>query len=410
VSDARLMAETLRDRGFEVIEVIDANQREMRLAMVTFGDLLRRGGVGLFYYAGHGIQVGGENYLIPIDAIIDREEHVAIEGVNVNQVLARMDGARNRLNIVILDSCRNNPFARSFRSVSSGLAQMLAPSGTYIAYATAPGDVAVDGRGVNSPFSAALAQRVAMPGQPLEEVFKRVRLDVQQLTGGRQVPWTSSSITGDFYFTPQGTEVARATPPATERASRTETVFWTSIADSDIANDFEAYLEQYPDGAFAPLARLRIDRLRGSAEEERTATPPRETVQELLAPTEPLALRNDRSAVAALDVDRWDGTYRCQPSREGKRKFCPGIRGSITVENGVLRGQVEHRGGREGLTNIYYLSARIDSTGAIVESEPVRGHMNFPDPIQGALLSGTLWDTVVEGVHLRFIDPPMATD
>jgi uncharacterized caspase-like protein len=271
-NDAALMAEALRGQGFEVLEVIDGTQRDMRLAMIEFGDLLLAGGVGLFYYAGHGVQVGGENYLIPVNAVIDREEHVAVEGINVNQVLARMGGARNRLNIVILDSCRNNPYARSFRSAPAGLAQMLAPTGTYIGYATAPGEVATDGDSDNSPFTRALVERIGEPGLPLEGLFKQVRLDVQEATGGKQVPWTSSSITGEFFFTPPApvAEVKEA-PPAENNAAdalRAETAFWTSIAESDDPADFEAYLDQYPEGTFAALARRRIDRLNAPEPEQ----------------------------------------------------------------------------------------------------------------------------------------------
>ncbi len=208
--DAKLIAESLRQRGFEVIELIDASHKEMRLAIVEFGDLLGAGGIGLFYYAGHGMQVGGENYLIPIGAEITREAHVGVEGVNVNHVLARMEGARNPMNIVILDACRNNPFARSFRSNASGLAQMLAPTGTYIAYATAPGDVAADGDGANSLFTSALASAIELPGLSLEQTFKEVRRSVREMTNGQQVPWTSSSVVGDFHFRPAAVGSAKA--------------------------------------------------------------------------------------------------------------------------------------------------------------------------------------------------------
>jgi hypothetical protein len=202
-NDAALIAQALRDTGFEVIELIDATDREMRHAIVEFGDFLSGGGVGLFYYAGHGMQVGGENYLIPLGASITREAHVAIEGISVNQVLARMDGAKNPMNIVILDACRNNPFARSFRSNVSGLAQMQAPVGTYIAYATAPGDVAADGEGAHSPFSEALASAMQLPGISLEDTFKVVRRSVQQQTSGRQVPWSATNVVADFAFRPE---------------------------------------------------------------------------------------------------------------------------------------------------------------------------------------------------------------
>ena len=153
-NDAKLMARTLRSLGFEVIERIDANQKGMKKAIKAFGSKLEAGGkdaVGLFYYAGHGVQVGGENFLIPVNADIQTEADVDIEAVSANDVQGYMAFAGNDLNIIIMDACRNNPFKRSFRSASRGLAKMDASKGTLIAYATSPGDVAADGKGANSP-------------------------------------------------------------------------------------------------------------------------------------------------------------------------------------------------------------------------------------------------------------------
>ena len=138
VNDARAMAQALRGLGFDVIAHENASYKDMRRAVIEFGDRLQGGGVGLFYYAGHGIQAGGRNYLIPVDATIKSESEIEVESIDVAAVLARMETARNRLNIVILDACRDNPFGRSFRSSSRGLASVDAPTGTMIAYATAP--------------------------------------------------------------------------------------------------------------------------------------------------------------------------------------------------------------------------------------------------------------------------------
>lgn len=202
-NDADAVAGALRDLGFQVSLELNASWQQMRRAIVDFGSRLNDGGVGLFYFAGHGVQVGGANYLIPIGAAIEAEDHVAVEGVPLDHVLARMGGAGNAMNIVILDACRNNPFASSFRSPAQGLAQTSAPAGTYIAYATAPGEVAIDGRGRHSIFTEALTRWITTPGLPIEEVFKRVRTRVFAVSAGRQIPWTSSSITSDFYFVPK---------------------------------------------------------------------------------------------------------------------------------------------------------------------------------------------------------------
>ena len=264
-NDARLIARTLRGLGFEVIEHVDTDQKTLKRAVSDFGDRLEAAGkdaVGLFYYAGHGVQVRDENYLIPVSADIEREKDVDIEAVSVNTVLDNMAFAGNRLNIVILDACRNNPYKGGFRSASRGLAKMNATKGTLIAYATAPGDVAADGTGVNSPYTAALATAMVKPGVPVERVFKMVRISVQKQTKDEQTPWESSSLTGDFYFVP-GSEASAAAAPLDVNDTPEEIAYWQSIQTSENPSDFESYLERYGDnGAFTVLARNRAKELR----------------------------------------------------------------------------------------------------------------------------------------------------
>lgn len=199
-NDAREVAKALTEIGFEVIHKENLTQNELKRAIRGFGEKLRDGGVGLFYFAGHGIQVNGENYLIPVEAIINSEQEVEYDSVDLGLVVAQMENAQNDLNIVILDACRNNPFARSFRSSTRGLAPMAAPSGTLIAYATAPGSLASDGKGANGLYTEALLVALRVPGLKIEDVFKRVRVAVEEKTGGKQVPWESTSLKGDFYF------------------------------------------------------------------------------------------------------------------------------------------------------------------------------------------------------------------
>ncbi len=202
VNDARAIAKALTASGFKVTVRENAGQKDMQLAMRDFGDALKNGGVGLFYYAGHGMQVKGRNFLIPVDAQIQREDEVAYNSVDAGQVLDKMEAANNRLNIVILDACRNNPFARSFRSGGAGLAQMDAPVGTLIAFATAPGSVASDGDGQNGLYTQHLLQSLQKPGTKIEYVFKNVRASVRKDSGGKQIPWESTSLEGDFVFVP----------------------------------------------------------------------------------------------------------------------------------------------------------------------------------------------------------------
>ncbi len=207
-NDAEDMSAALEKLGFQVELLKDSNRREMRAAARRFGDALRSGGVGLFYFAGHGIQLKGKNYLVPLKADIRDEFDVEDEALHIGMVLSAMERASNRLNIVILDACRNNPYARSFRSSSRGLAMMDAPRGTLIAYSTAPGQVAADGAGRNSPYTGTLLPALQLEGLEVEKVFKRVRIKVIEETARRQVPWESSSLTGDFYFIPPAPFVA----------------------------------------------------------------------------------------------------------------------------------------------------------------------------------------------------------
>jgi formylglycine-generating enzyme required for sulfatase activity len=231
-NDAKMMADTLGNLGFEVIARRNADQNTMKRAIQEFGSRLEKGGpsaVGLFYYAGHGVQLNGRNYLIPTTAQIDREGDVEIEAVSADWVIEQMRYARNRLNIVILDACRNNPFTRSMRSVDHGLATMDAPAGILIAYSTAPGAVAMDGNGRDSPYTEALSQAMRDLHEPIEQVFKHVRVGVMGATANRQVPWESSSLTGDFYFSGQNQSapiaaprVAAAPSPARATSAATE--------------------------------------------------------------------------------------------------------------------------------------------------------------------------------------------
>ncbi|MBO6920559.1 MAG: caspase family protein, partial [Rhizobiaceae bacterium] len=201
-NDAELMSTTLESVGFDVTVVSDADLPSFRKALTEFGRKLRNSdAVGLFYYAGHGVQMDGENFLIPVDANVQDETELSWQALRVNDVLRVMRRDSNAVNIVILDACRNNPFPGNTRSNTRGLAQIEAASGSYIAYATAPGDVALDGDSGNSPYTLALASAMSVPGLTIEETFKTARQDVLKSTNGKQIPWEASSITGMFHFT-----------------------------------------------------------------------------------------------------------------------------------------------------------------------------------------------------------------
>ena len=262
-NDANDISAALKQLGFEVTSASNIGQREMKRLIREFGQRLRNGGQGLFYFAGHGVQSGGRNFLIPVDADIQNEADVEDLGVDVNLVLNLMDEAGNGLNIVILDACRNNPFARSFRSATNGLAQLDAPTGTLIAYATAPGRVASDGAGRNGLYTEALLTHMRVPGLSAIDMFQEVRAQVVRETGGVQVPWEATSLVGKFYFA--GERAAPLTRPAATAepidAAAVEREFWEGIKESNDAEDFRAYLKAYPNGANAPPARERLRKL-----------------------------------------------------------------------------------------------------------------------------------------------------
>ena len=203
VNDARAISKTLKQLGFDVTTATDVDQRQMEKAIQQFGATLReRNGVGLFYYAGHGMQFDGENYLFPIDINPSNEVDVRYDAVPLGKLLGQMQTAGNRMNMVVLDACRNNPFARSFRTFNPGLAQIVAPEGTFISFATAPGRVAADGQGDHGLFTSKLLKHLKTPGIKLEEVFKRVGADVYRESDKQQVPWVQYAVIGDFYFVP----------------------------------------------------------------------------------------------------------------------------------------------------------------------------------------------------------------
>ena len=202
VTDVRAMKNALESLGFTVMKYENCTQKTMKRAMDNFGIKLKGQDVGLFFYSGHGVQVNGHNYLIPTNAKLHNENDTEYDCVRADRVLAKMENAGTKTSIVILDACRDNPFERSWRkgTKGTGLAFMNAPSGSLIAYSTAPGKTALDGRGKNSPYTFALLQHIRTPNITVLEMFQGVRSTVMVRTGGKQTPWESTSLRGNFYF------------------------------------------------------------------------------------------------------------------------------------------------------------------------------------------------------------------
>lgn len=255
VNDAVLMAESLRSVGFDVTLITEATQIQLISAISEFGRNLREAGedaTGLFYYAGHGVQSFGSNYLLPVDIRLQDAADLSLVGVSAEAVLRQMFSARNQTNIVILDACRDNPFVRIPDLTDNGLAEMKAPTGTFLALSTAPGEIAVDGGGDNSPFTKALANRIPTPGLPIEALFKDVRVEVLAETGGLQTPWDTSSLTVDFQFVP-------AVAPTPEEIQMRQ--LWDSVRISRDPVQLLLFLRANPDSPYTDEARALLSEL-----------------------------------------------------------------------------------------------------------------------------------------------------
>ncbi|WP_229724285.1 caspase family protein [Cribrihabitans marinus] len=301
-NDAELIAEKLWESGFEVIESIDSDRETMLADLATFRSRLREGSEALFFYAGHGVQVGGRNYLLPVSVAPASPEDLRAQSVDAQLFVDIMDASGARLNIVLLDACRNNPFTEidsedaediATRAItvgqsrqevergltllseasSGGLAEMTAgDSETMISFATAPGAVAFDGTGRHSPYTASIAENMDEPGVELAELFRRVRGGVRERTDGLQIAWTTSTLENPFYFKPDTDDLRGSTTglgvegdtlgglPPRRIVDRT---FWRAIRDTDRLDAFEAYLRTRPDGAFVDEAVARIAALGG---------------------------------------------------------------------------------------------------------------------------------------------------
>ena len=274
-NDAKLMAETLRSVGFELVggsAQLNLDKRAFDLAVQSFGRRLQGAEVALFYYAGHGVQVRGNNYLVPVNANPTRAADIDFQMLDVNLVLRQMEGSGTRLNLVILDACRNNPFGRrGLRSVSGGLAEIQAPEGTLISFATQPGNVAADGTGGHSPFTKALAATIREPGLGLFDAFNSVGLAVKRATGGAQQPWLSSSpIAGNFYFAGRAAGTAASGPPGDEIA-------WDFLKQSKDPEELRRFIRQFPSSKLRADAERRIASLsphQSASSRDQNATAP----------------------------------------------------------------------------------------------------------------------------------------
>lgn len=292
-NDAVDMADKLAGLGFDVVRGIDLDFEGMRRTIRDFVNRLDGADMALFYYAGHGLQVNGSNYLAPVDARLSSQIDLDFEAIPINLILSAMERGTD-VNLVFLDACRDNPLAANLArsmgtrsgAIGKGLAKIGSGVGSLISFATQPGNVALDGKGRNSPFTAALLDHLGTPGQDVTRDLIQVRRAVLEATGGKQVPWENSSLTGDVVLLPKKETPQAGADQATPTVSL-ELAYWNAIKDEDDRKYFEAYLEQYPKGTFAGLARLRIERIDAAAKTPTTVEDNAETAATRQSPAAP---------------------------------------------------------------------------------------------------------------------------
>ena len=259
-NDAGAIAEHLGKMGFSVIPLLDSGKNTMENAIRSYGEQLAKSkGVGLFYFAGHALQLSWRNFLVPVDARLDRVDDVPRQTVDLAGLLGGIGKAGNPMNIVILDACRDNPFGGDLKS-GKGLSQMDAPIGTLLAYATAPGNVASDGAGANGLYTENLLREIGTPEARIEDVFKRVRLAVRRASQGQQIPWESTSLEDDFYFLPPA-NLKKRSEEELARQFAEEAAIWEKAQQAGRIAAVEEYIRRYPSGHFAELAQVRLDRM-----------------------------------------------------------------------------------------------------------------------------------------------------
>ncbi len=272
VNDARAVGQLFTQAGFTVDSRLDANRVDMMAAIERFSAAAKRSETKLvvFYYAGHGAQLDWRNYLLPVDAQVSKQEHIKQRCVDLGVLLGQLSAAKDKTFIVILDACRNNPFGAAYRPERQGLSQFDAPVGSLLAYATAPGSVASDGEGDNGLYTGNLVRELNNRGTRIEDALKRVRLNVRLASQGQQIPWETTSLESEvFIFDSSRKKLSESELEKLVEADVTE---WTRIKSSRKLDDWVSYLRNFPNGRFAEIAQMRLNRL--LAETEKTTSAP----------------------------------------------------------------------------------------------------------------------------------------
>lgn len=407
-NDAEDLTARLTSLGFEVMGGTDLDRRSLVEQLIKFGRAAGDADVALFFYAGHGIQVNGQNYLVPIDAVVEYEAEVDISLVSLSGVMQQMERG-SETNLIFLDACRNNPFAdqlaksenRSAASLSKGLGRVQTGSGTFIAFATQPDAVASDGSGRNSPFTGALLGHIGEPGQSISDMMIEVRNDVMAATGGKQVPWDSSSLTGRFSFAPQAAQPD--TPAAVASAGDEKEAYEQAVAVGS-CGALEAFTRRYPQSFYAELAKERAASACAAPKTEQVASAPS------VATATRSAARDGTCETGPFDVDYCASSVlksakaiRYEPSMmfDGNRETAwvegeadNGINETLTLHFGAARmlSGFEIINGYDKTQKIWEANARVKSLDATtsdgqtltVSLQDVRGasRVDFRPPIR----------------------------
>jgi hypothetical protein len=368
-NDAEDIAKALRYFGFEVIEKKNQTLEAMNQAIAEFGSKIGGSEAALFYYAGHGIQVKGQNYLIPVNAMLDSEASVPYQSVNLNQVLDEMDNGKSGANIVVIDACRNNPISGKFRSGQSrGLASPgSTPKGTVIVYATDPGNVAADGDGRNGLLTAGLLTAFQGKDLSLDGVLTVASAEVEKASHQTQTPYVNGPKTLQKNFNFRVT-----VDPGRGEIEKT---FWNSIEHSSDPSDFEAYLQKYPNGSYASLAENRLRRLK--TEQQQVRSPP-------------------STAPSAAFDGRWAVSLTCDDVQV-KGKMTKGYMKTFFMD--VVEGRLNGQDGEVGVPGNLTLTGNIQADGTVEIT--ASGLTGYPERTVGHAKSGTPYSYLMRGTFTQ---------
>ncbi|MDP1525895.1 MAG: caspase family protein [Rhodocyclaceae bacterium] len=309
VNDAQAMGKLLEQAGFRIQSHLNAGRDEMIGAIRRFGAAANRPETRLavFYYAGHGAQLDWRNYLLPIDAVVEKQEHIKQRCVDLGLLLGELVAGQAKSFVILLDACRDDPFGLGYQPDRKGLSQFDAPVGSLLAYATAPGRAAADGEGAHGLYTEHLLREFAVHNVRIEDALKRVRLNVRLQSQGEQIPWETTSLESDIMLF--GTRPQKLADTEMEQLLEREIEYWNRIKNSVVIDEWVTYLRDYPNGRFAEIAQARLNRLLVANRMSKTAAVPKSPSQEPTHPAIELAPGHPASQVLASSANPYSSGY-----------------------------------------------------------------------------------------------------